>query len=150
MDCSPLGSSVYGIFWAKILEWVAIPFCRGSLWPRDQTCISCNDRQILYHWGTWDAPFRKTWQCNNEKKSSEGTDNTGFLYVLIGPQHLLPVFGSACELHRMGCCGHCEECRPCFTTTESGRTSVGTSRTPECFPSGSWWCSFYSSRTRRK
>ena len=38
MDCSPPGSSVPGIVQARILEWVAIPFSRGSSWPRDQTC----------------------------------------------------------------------------------------------------------------
>ena len=37
MDCSPPGSSVYGIFQARILEWVAIPFSRVSSRPRDQT-----------------------------------------------------------------------------------------------------------------
>ena len=41
MDCSPLGSSVHGILQAKILEWAAIHFSRGSSWPRDQICISC-------------------------------------------------------------------------------------------------------------
>ena len=41
MDYSPAGSSVYGIFQARILEWVAISFPRASCWPRDQTCISC-------------------------------------------------------------------------------------------------------------
>ena len=30
MDCSPPGSSVHGILQARILEWVAIPFLRGS------------------------------------------------------------------------------------------------------------------------
>ena len=30
MDCSLLGSSVHGIFHARILEWVAIPFLGGS------------------------------------------------------------------------------------------------------------------------
>ena len=35
MDYSTLGSSVNGILWAKILEWVAIPFARGSSQPRD-------------------------------------------------------------------------------------------------------------------
>ena len=40
MDCSLLGSSVYGIFQARILEWVAMPFSRGSSWPRGQTCVS--------------------------------------------------------------------------------------------------------------
>ena len=29
MDCSPLGSSAYGIFQARILKWVAISFSRG-------------------------------------------------------------------------------------------------------------------------
>ena len=41
MDCSPLGSSVHGISQAKILEWVAISFSRGSSWPRDWTQVSC-------------------------------------------------------------------------------------------------------------
>ena len=36
-DCSPPGSSFHGIFQARILEWVAIPFSRGSSPPRDQT-----------------------------------------------------------------------------------------------------------------
>ena len=41
MDCSPPGYSVHGIFQARILEWVAISFSRGSSRPRDQTCMSC-------------------------------------------------------------------------------------------------------------
>ena len=41
MDCSLPGSSIHGIFLARILEWVAIPFSRGSSWPRDQTHVSC-------------------------------------------------------------------------------------------------------------
>ena len=41
MDCSPPGSSVPGIFQAKILDWVAIPFSRGSSQPRGQTQVSC-------------------------------------------------------------------------------------------------------------
>ena len=40
MDCSPPGSSVHGILQARILEWVAIPFSRGSSWPRDQTQVT--------------------------------------------------------------------------------------------------------------
>ena len=38
---SPPGSSVHGILQARILEWVAISFSRGSSQPRDQTCVSC-------------------------------------------------------------------------------------------------------------
>ena len=41
MDCSPPGSFVHGISQARILEWVAISFCRGYSRPRDQTHISC-------------------------------------------------------------------------------------------------------------
>ena len=36
MDCSLLDSSVRGILQANILEWVAIPFSRGSSQARDQ------------------------------------------------------------------------------------------------------------------
>ena len=41
MDCSPPGSSVHGIFQARILEWVAMPYSRGSSQPRDGTQVSC-------------------------------------------------------------------------------------------------------------
>ena len=40
MDCSLLGSSVHGIFQARVLEWVAISFSRGSPQPRDRTQVS--------------------------------------------------------------------------------------------------------------
>ena len=52
------GSSVHGVFQARILEWVAISPSRGSSWPRDRTCVSicfCIGRWILYHWATWDS-----------------------------------------------------------------------------------------------
>ena len=39
MDCRP-GSSVHEIFQARILEWVAIPFSRGSSQPRDRIQVS--------------------------------------------------------------------------------------------------------------
>ena len=40
MDCSPPGSSVHEIVQARLPEWVAIPFSRGSSWSRDQTQVS--------------------------------------------------------------------------------------------------------------
>ena len=40
MDCSLPGSSVHEILQARILEWAAIPFCRGSSQPRDRTWVS--------------------------------------------------------------------------------------------------------------
>ena len=65
MDCSLPGSSVHGILQARILEWVAIPFSRGSSWSRDQTCATCIGGQIIYHWATREAraypwPFPKS------------------------------------------------------------------------------------------
>ena len=41
MDCSSPGFSVHEILQAKILEWVAIPFSRGSSWPRGRTLVLC-------------------------------------------------------------------------------------------------------------
>ena len=55
MHCSPPGSSVHVISQARILEWVAISFSKGSSRPRDQTFISCIGRCILYHCATWKA-----------------------------------------------------------------------------------------------
>ena len=48
MDGNPTGFSVYGILQARILEWAAISFARGSSWIRDPTHIDCIGRQILY------------------------------------------------------------------------------------------------------
>ena len=41
MDCSLPGSSLHGILQARVLEWVAIAFSRGSSLPRDWTQVSC-------------------------------------------------------------------------------------------------------------
>ena len=55
MDCSPTGSSVHGILQARILEWVAISYSRGSSWARGWTCVSCIGRWTHYHCTTWEA-----------------------------------------------------------------------------------------------
>ena len=39
MDCSPPGSPLHGISQARILEWFALSFSRGSSQPRDQICL---------------------------------------------------------------------------------------------------------------
>ena len=41
VGCSPPGSSIHGIFQARVLEWAAIAFSRGSSQPRDRTRVSC-------------------------------------------------------------------------------------------------------------
>ena len=39
--CDPMDYTVHGILQARILEWVAFPFSRGTFQPRDQTQVSC-------------------------------------------------------------------------------------------------------------
>ena len=52
MDYSMPGFSVRGILQARILEWVATTFCRGSSQPRDWTCVLC-----LLHWQEGSLPL---------------------------------------------------------------------------------------------
>ena len=55
MDCSLPGTSVHGIFQARILEWVAIPFSKGSSQPRDRTQVSCIAGRFFTIWATREA-----------------------------------------------------------------------------------------------
>ena len=60
--CSPAGSSVHGLFQARILEQVAISYSRGSSRPTDRTrvsCSSCIGRWIVYHCATWEKSLCK-------------------------------------------------------------------------------------------
>ena len=52
MDCSP---PVHGILQARILEWAAIPFSRGSSQPRDRTQVSCIAGGFFTNWATREA-----------------------------------------------------------------------------------------------
>ena len=55
MNYSPLGLSVLGTVQARIQEWVATPFSRGSSQPRDQTQISCTVGRFFTIWTTREA-----------------------------------------------------------------------------------------------
>ena len=73
---SPPGSSVHGIFQARILEWVALPSSRGSSWLRDQAHISygsCIGRHILYHYHHLESPGRVRVGLRNIWKMNLGT-----------------------------------------------------------------------------
>ena len=50
-----MGHTVHGILQARILEWVAIPFCRGSSQPRDWTQVSHNAGGFFTSWVTREA-----------------------------------------------------------------------------------------------
>ena len=60
MNCSPPGSSIHGIFQARILEWVAPPFSRGSSQPRDQTPVSHIASRLFTVWATKFADILNT------------------------------------------------------------------------------------------
>ena len=51
-DCSLPGSSVHGVPQARILESLAIPFSRGSSWPKDRTQVSCIAARFFTIWTT--------------------------------------------------------------------------------------------------
>ena len=55
LDCSLPGSSFRGILQARLQEWVAIPFYRGSSQPRDQTLVSCIAGRFLTVWAIKEA-----------------------------------------------------------------------------------------------
>ena len=76
MNCSPPGSSVHGILQARILEWVVIPFSRGSSRPRDQTRVSCIARVkwILYCLSHWGSPINHINRLKKENHLIVWTD----------------------------------------------------------------------------
>ena len=66
--CGPLGFSVHGILQARILEWVAISFSRGSSGPRDRILVSCIAGRFFTVWATREAWCHYLW-TNNEGTS---------------------------------------------------------------------------------
>jgi len=57
VDCSLPGSSIHGILQARILEWVAISFSRGSSGPRDRTQVSRIAGRHFNCWATRERPM---------------------------------------------------------------------------------------------
>ena len=55
MDCSPPGFSTHGIFPARVLEWVAISFSRGSSQPKNWTQVSHIAGRCFTLWATQEA-----------------------------------------------------------------------------------------------
>ena len=93
-DCSPPGSSVHEIRQAKVLEWVAIPFSRGSSQPRDRTCASCLTDRFFNPCPTWKTlPFwdliqsytgGKRYASSPEVQDQSDVVWTSFQHVVVG------------------------------------------------------------------
>ena len=88
MDCSLPGSSVHGIFQARILEWVSMPSSRGSFQSRDRACISfiapalAGDSLLLSHQRRFDVTFA-TKKKKKKKLKKEGKKEIN-LFLSLG------------------------------------------------------------------
>ena len=75
MDCSPPGCSVHEILQARILEWVAIPFSRGSSQPRDWTQVFHIAGRFFTIWATreahWEENIERNFRFNGRQRDSE-------------------------------------------------------------------------------
>ena len=135
MDCSPPGSSVHGILQARGLEWVTIPFSRGSSPPRDRAQVSRIAGRFCAIWGT---------RVNGQ----EGLlmDSRGGVLCGWGPDFLqggLPALGSpysllCCDLPLMSPCTAVgwNACLLFFLGVNSSRreTSYTFSKSAFCLP----------------
>ena len=84
IDCSPAESSVHGILQARILEWVAMPFSRGS------SCQGSNLHLLhLLHWQAGFLPLgppgKPIWLTMNQKTLSEATKISDHFIILPSP-----------------------------------------------------------------
>ena len=91
MDCSLPGSSVHRIPQARILEWVVIPFSRGSSRPRDWTRVSCITDSFFIVWAT-----RETLKKGSFKMFGNGQDRFSFT---ASSYHLSPFHVSWFDLN---------------------------------------------------
>ena len=97
MDYSRPGSPVRGILQARILEWVAIPFSRGSSWPRNWTQVShIAGRFFTTHLAWWPSQkvhmgFKKSVQCSGSSLKTCLLTHVPLSTVLGSPEASLPV-----------------------------------------------------------
>ena len=99
MDCSLPGSSVHGIFQARVLEWVAISLSRGSSRPRDRNWVSNSVGKMLYpsepqgegaEWKSWlklNIQKTKVWSHHFMANRWGNNGNSDRLYFLGFQNH---------------------------------------------------------------
>ena len=97
MDCSLPGFSVRGIFQARVLEWIAMSFSRGSSRPRNRTRVSRTaGRCFTYRLSHQGSP----WMSHNNNSGYSDTREThyspdaatcwNFTYIIsLNPYHSL-------------------------------------------------------------
>ena len=146
MDCSPPDSSVHGILQARILEWIAIPFSRGSSWPRDWTQVFCTAGKFFTIWAAGSCgclysvvsdSFATLWTVAHQVLCPwgfPGKDIRVGCHLLL--QGIFPTQGlNLCLLHLLHFL-HWQA--DCFTTVSPGKPHK--SREPERSPVETWAC----------
>ena len=81
--CNPMDYTVHGILQARILEWVAFPFSRGSSQPRDWTQVSRIAGGFFTSWVTREAPRK------HQRSPNSGTHFRALTYLSWVIQHPL-------------------------------------------------------------
>ena len=102
LDCSLPGSPIHGIFQARILEWVAISFSRGSSWPRDQTQVSHIVDRCFTVWATnWTIKKAEVWRrfLRILEKTSRKTRQS---ILKINPEYLVEGLNLKMKLQYFG------------------------------------------------
>ena len=84
VDCSPPAFSVHGIFWARILEWVAISFFRGILPNQGSNPHLPPCRQILYQLSHQGSPSIVEWVVNPFSRGSSWPRNQNRVSCISG------------------------------------------------------------------
>ena len=94
IGCRLPDSSVHGILQARTLEWVAIPFSRGSFWPRDQTWVSCIAGRFFTIWATRNTSWNAVLGCNLQNNRRISVHFHGKLFnitvIQVYAQHIMP------------------------------------------------------------
>ena len=88
MDCSLPGSSVHGVFQARVLEWFAISFSRGSSHPRDRTQVSRTVGRCFTVWATREGARE------HHGKSQDGTPQFYSFQLFWKQKHFLCFFAA--------------------------------------------------------
>ena len=81
-NCSPPVSSVHGILWARLLEWVAIPFSRGIFQTQESNPGLLHCRQILFHLSYQGSPRILEWVADPSSRGySRPRNGTSISYT---------------------------------------------------------------------
>ena len=117
MDWSPLGSSVQGIVQTRILEWVAIPFSRGSSRPRDQIQVSCIAGRFFTIWATKEpnkCPDKKRYQRADSLSEGKPCEHTGKRWLCTNQEEISYQEPTLCALwSQISSLLNCEKINSC-------------------------------------